>query len=232
MPRTMASTLLILSSALSAVEGPSSELRLLIGTAAPIDEAEITGINAGSMVPIYKQSFDFDRDYGPHIGLQYLRSNPFYKNLAGYYGLECAYDLHKGKEGRATWNGSEFPNGEDMALHALSLSIHCGLRERIILKNRPLGLYSWSLECGPYLGIGSAYADYSDSSKAGLYHRYGLRLGADCSWSKGDPFSPENRFGLLLGYEFAEADIAWDNTNDSTVSARGGYLLLTAAWQW
>ncbi|NRA39039.1 MAG: hypothetical protein HRU15_12925, partial [Planctomycetes bacterium] len=116
------------------------------------------------------------------------------------YAFALAWDDHRGDGGEAS-------------LQAISLQARIGMVSRWDLNRHHL----FQLEIAPLLGIGSAQAKLNDSntSDSGTYFKYGFVMQGvhqfDDNW--------QVLYGLA--WESAEAEVAWDNTTDSTITASG-----------
>lgn len=189
-----------------------NDIRLMLGVAAPITEAEAVGVR-----------YDADQVPGLHAGLQWVHG------LAGdafgaALGIEAAYDDHRGDVTRATGVQTAYGTGATTLRTAT-----IGLMPKLVLRPDYDDPFDWApgrvqIELGPVFaaGVGWAHIGGSERSDATTVLRWGGRL--DVVWTL------ENRWqaGLSLAWEAVSAEPQLEADDDTSISGNGvcGGLLL------
>jgi hypothetical protein len=215
--------LLSLSAAVLAVEvhpepgmnlDPTSftDVRLVLGVAAPITEAEAVGVR-----------YEADPAIAPHVGLQWVHGVAG-DSYGAALGLELAYDDHRGHVSRATGVQTVYGTGAT-TLRAVTI----GALPKLVLRPGYNDPFDWApgtvqVELAPVLAAGVGYAHIGGSERSGATAvlRWGARL--DTVWTL------ENRWqvGLSLAWEAVEAEPSLDGDDDTSISGSGicGGLIL------
>jgi len=174
-----------------------TDLRLALGLAGPITEAEAAGV-----------VYEADPAPGAHIGVQWVHGTVG-DWLGAALGVELAYDDHTGEISKATGVQTVYGIG-DTRLRAVTI----GLLPKLVLRpdyNDPFdwGPGSVQFELGPVIaaGVGWARIGGSPMSDPTAVLRVGGRL--EVVWTDNDHLW---QFGLSLAYEAvtAEPDLSGD----------------------
>lgn len=207
--------ILVLASAAAVAAEPGREsftdLRLALGVASPITDAEAAGV-----------VYETDPAIGPRLGVQWVRG-PATGETVLSLGIEFAYDDHRGTVSRATGAQTVYGTGDTLLRTAT-----VGLLPKLILRPDYGDPFDWGvgtmqIEFGLVLagGVGWGRIGGSPPSDPCIALRYGVRL--DLVWT-----DPDSRWqgGVTLGWESVTA--APDLADDASISGSGicGGLIL------
>lgn len=195
---------------------PSTDLRVNIGLTTPFRNVQANGVDPGAAAPRYDQSIDGAYRGGPHVGLQMLRARVDQEGVGWMWGVELAWDLHRGQANNVDGRPGDFGSDGRMALNALSATFMIGPVFQANLRDLGMRHDAFRVEVGPTAGIGAATATLgSNTSSTGLLWDLGVQMLLTTT------FENDVTFTVGGGYEYAQAKVHWDNTDASTATASG-----------
>lgn len=221
-------TLLLPVLAVSAADltTPFTDLRINVGLATPLQRIEAKNVDPGTGDPSYDQEIDGVYQGGPHLGLQMLRGSIDQEGIGWFWGVELAWDLHRGQARNIDGHPGDFGNDGAMELNALTATVMVGPVFQANLRDMGLRADAFRVELGPTLGAGVAQASLgSNTSDSGLLWSLGLVMQLTTTL--------ENNLTITvgLGYAYDRAEVRWNNTGDSTASAYGVKAGLGCGWR-
>lgn len=190
---------------LDADSTPFSDLRLAVGVASPVSEAQAGG-----------RSYECDDAFAPHVAVQWVRGNAD-QDYGWALGLELAYDDHRGYVATATGTQADFGTGD-----SLLRSVTIVAAPKLVLRPDYGDYIDWApgtmqIEIGPTLGLGVGWVRIGGSppsDPAGVLS-WGVRM--DLMWTMASQY----QFGISLGWEDFDCTAAVDGIDDATISGNG-----------
>ncbi len=198
----------------------STDLRLHVGLTTPFRRIEAKDVDPGAGDPRYDQRIDGTYQGGPHVGVQVIRCTMDTEGVGWFGGVELAWDMHRGQARNVDGRPGEFGGDGRMTMNALSATLMVGPAFQANLRDMGLRADAFRVEIGPTVRCGAATATLGAStSDAGLLWAVGAQVLLVTTL--------ENDLTITVGggYEYAQAQVRWDNTADSTAMAYGAKAL-------
>jgi hypothetical protein len=200
------------------------DVRVNAGITTPVTKLDVKGITVGSTTE--NQQLDTAKKIGPHLGVQLQRSRVGSDGVGWTIALEGAWDHHVGQV-ESINNSSQFSDGAKVALDTFTGNLFVGLVLQADLRDMGVRADTFRVEIGPTIGGGVAQATVDGvSSGSGPVGSAGAQIGF-VSVTEGGVV-----IALVGGFEYSVAQVKWDNTDASTVTALGPIARLGIGYRW
>lgn len=206
---------------------PFTDLRVNIGLATPVKTVDAKEVDPGAPDPAYDQQISGSYRGGPHVGLQMLRGTMGTEGVGWFWGVELAFDLHRGVAEDVDGRPGDFGSDGKLSMQSWTATFMVGPALQANLHDMGLRADAFRVEVGPTLGVGAAETTVGSSgSDLGLLWSLGFQalltttLPNDLTITVGG------------GYEYARAQNRWDNTGVSDVTAAGVVARLGIGHRW